>query len=233
MRLTVIIIILILAALAIGGLRIRSADQTSQERDYEDWKDRFSLESVARQAKSEGRQAVTIPAPHFEYSDAIALDEALSSYNLILAEPVEHTTLRHQSDDIRTWYKFKTLELLATGDHSACAKCPSVTPPDTLLPLKPGEFLVATAGGTLSINNVRVTMNDPEYPPFQRSKKYLLFASIRSNGVARIGLGPTGVFNVDETGLIEPINKKPHPIRNEMKERFGSSITTLKELIPK
>ena len=212
---------------------MRLSVQTPQQGGYEGWKERFSLENVARQAKAEGKRAETIPAPHFEYSDMIDLDQALSSYNLILAESVEHMTLPHQSDEIRTWYKFKTLELLVPGDHSACADCSSVTPPDALLPLRPGEFLVATAGGTRTISDVKVTMIDPEFPPFQRSKKYLLFASIRPTGVARMGLGPTGVFTVSEAGVIEPVNKRPHPIKKAMRERFDSSITKLKELIAK
>ena len=227
-------VLLGLCALALlGGVKIYSDNKTPDDPAFEAWKKRNSLKNVARKAKASGRSEVTVPAPDFEYGDAIDIDQALAAYSVLIAEPVAEMSQLYGGDEVRTWYKFKTHEVVSDAGAPACPTCPPVEPPAELLPLNDGEFLVAQAGGSIKIDGVRVTMVDGHFPPFQKSHKYLLLASMTPSGVARIEIGPTGVFRVNEDGRVEPVNKKPHPIKGGMERRFNSSVAGLKEHLGK
>lgn len=230
MKPTTIVVALCVLIVITGATILSSVNQPHQDVEFEGWKGRHSLRSIAREARARGQHKVSIPAPDFEYADDITIDEALSSNSVIIAEPIEAKTFAHGSDAIRTWYKFRTVETLSQVDYS-CPTCPSVNPPEELFPLNPDEFLVCTAGGSLVIDGVQVNMVDADFPPFERGKRYLLLASITPKGFARIGSGPTGVFTVSDSGAMEPINKKPHRIKSAIEGRFGSSIVRFKETL--
>lgn len=191
---------------------------------------RGTLKWYAQQARDKGEQQAVIPAPLVNYAGSDSMEEALSYYSIVIAEPIEERTYIHNSDEILTWYKFKIVETLSQKTAPPCSPCLSyIDPPNELLPLNADEFLVAKYGGTVMVDDMKVTMKDLNYPPFSISKRYLLLVSIKSSGDAAIGGGPMGVFTVGDNGALESINKKPDPIKLGIQNRFGNSVSKLRE----
>lgn len=132
------LVLLGVEALAFGVIRNAS---TIQKKDAP-YKDR--LKWSAKEAKSQGRQKITVPAPLIEYlggAGTITSDEAFSSTTVVIAHLVSKQS-HVRDDDIITWNKFAIDEVLSEAKELPCPGCAPGDPPSDLLPLQTGEILI-------------------------------------------------------------------------------------------
>lgn len=188
------------------------------------------LEWYAEKTKAKGENAITLNAPFIDYpgnSMSTHIDEAMSAFSTIIAEPIKQEVVATNDGDILTWYKFEIIESLSEHNPYQCTDCP--TPPVDFYPIKDNEFAMAKYGGSVTVDGVNLTMVDPTFPQLNLKKRYLLFISRGASGVATIGVGPNGVFEVGPNGSLTPINRNPHSIKDDIARRFGKSLEKVKE----
>ncbi len=191
------------------------------------------LKESASKAKAEGKSEVIIRAPIYRPAGASTLDEALLYNTAVIATPVDKTSYIRSPDDIITWYKFKVIEYLNRKPAIECPTCPApLTPPEGMSPLQEDEILIPRPSGSVEIDGVRVTSVESGFPPFMRSKKYLLFVRLDSSGrVGMLRMGAYGVFTVEENGDIRFINDKGHPFKHEIENTGSDAVEKLKAKI--
>jgi hypothetical protein len=193
-----------------------------------------TIKQHAERAKARGQQQVVLPGSRIEYAgEGLNLDEALSSYSLVVAQPIQEKTVITHPHSISTWYKLRIIETISPSKAPPCSHCfDSAKLPGELLPLSADEVVVTRSGGAVMVDGINITM-DSDFPPLFMSNKYLFLLSIEPSGVASIGAGPVGVFIVNDDGSVEPIIKKTHAINRGMQNRFGRSLSRLKESLQK
>lgn len=191
-----------------------------------------SVAARAARAKADGKNRVVLSAPQTEYAGSSAstdLDKALSYYTAVVARPVKiQSYIAPNGEDVVTWSRFKVVEVLSEKNQPACPACPVPTPPDEFSEVKKDEFVAVKLGGTVTVDGISVTMADPSFPEFQTGKKYLLFISKYPSGVALLGIGPKGIFTVDELGKIKGLNQDEHAVKRDIEGRFNDSLSGLK-----
>src|SRR2546427_12598660 len=104
---------------------------------YQEESKPVTLQGLAAQAKAKGQREVTFPtgATHL-YGIAQNVDEALSHFSLVVAVLVGRKSYVENSQEIRTWYKFKIVETLRRAPNNDCPSCPvALTAPQAMLPL--------------------------------------------------------------------------------------------------
>jgi hypothetical protein len=225
-------ILLILTGMVLvvaGTMRTKSGQQRLPQQEETR---RGTLKWHAQQAKAKGEQQVVIPAPIERVAHVTNLDEALSRFHLtaLIGQPVEEKSFAQGEDNIATWYKFKVKEYLSQQSVSECQKC-SLPPdvPQEFLPLKDDEILVLKAGGALVLDGVKVINQERDFPEFSNSQEYLLLLDLNlSTKVGRLSIGPYGVFTIDSNGSLKSVNKKPHPLKQEMEIRHLNSVERLR-----
>jgi hypothetical protein len=192
-----------------------------------------TINQHAERAKARGERKVLMSGSHIDRAgDGLNLDEALSHFSLVVAQPIQEKTVIAHPHSIATWYKLKIIETLQSN-APPCSPCPdSVEPPGEFLPLNTDEVAVARSGGAMMVDGVEVTM-DSDFPPLSLSKKYLFLLSPRPTGAAGIPAGPAGVFIVNDDGTLAPIIKESRPINHDLQKRFGHSLHRLKESLDK
>lgn len=233
MKKKIIIVIVVVAVVSIAAIKSQSwIRQQPQGEIRPDWKERGSIASAVKKAKEKGNNKIIVYPPEVSYVQSLSsMDEALSYYSAVIAQPVtKFTQISKDGEAVITWYKFKILETLS---DKVCDRCPPANDiPSEILPLNSDEIIVAKYGGTTSLDGVEVTMTNPSYPDFEMSEKYLLFLEVDPTRQAgNIMVGPAGIFTVKSSGDIVPINKADHPLKKFIKENYKSSIKDLKDYI--
>ena len=214
--------------LAVLSIVIYKAAAKNQSPRLEGIPHKNRLSWRVEKAKKEGLNRIELEPPTIDYLGAedSDLNSALQSCCVVVATPVEER-VNVQSDtgnDLLTWNKFRTTEQLTPLRPPMCGDCNSYVPPKEMLPLQPGEFLIPKAGGEQTIDGVTVSEVDPGFPAFKSGLNYLLLISLYPNGVAFTLGGPTGVFSVDEGGHLSPVAARNHPLKDQMKSIYGSSL---------
>jgi len=182
----------------------------------------------ARQARLKGKKEVTLLPPAIDYAGgAVGLNEALSFYTVVVAQPVAEKSVSLDGNTVSTWYKIKVIEVLSHGDGK-CPVCPSFDPPDDMLPLNKDELFVNKLGGAIQVDGVKVITHDPSSAPLSFSNKYLFFLSIEPSGVATIGGGPAGIFHIDDEEKIRALTDHS-ALKRDIDSRLGRSLSKLKE----
>jgi hypothetical protein len=194
------------------------------------WEDKNSLKEIARRSKEEGKDKVTIPGPFVEYPGMnMKVDGALRDYTVVVAEVITSKSYVFDSYGIGTWYKFRITDALSERNPEYCPTCPEAPEaPKDFTPINSDEFLLATGGGTVNIDGVEVTVNDRSLPVFESGNKYLLVISLTPSGVALLGAGPAGVFQVADDDKLEAVNKLNYPLQVEIRQRFAGKLSELK-----
>lgn len=223
--------LLTVVGIGIGFAAVAASKRKLQQSKREERPVKNQVTWYAEKAKANGSSKVTLPVPPIEYGGSsfeTDTDAALSYYSVVIAQPVtERVTVDETGNSIVTWYKFKVIETLHEKVSPACPGC-IPTPPEDLMPVDSDEFLASKLGGQIVVNGVTVSMDDPAFPQLKMGHHYLLYISRYPNGVADIGAGPNGVFTVDNEGKVEPINNDPHPLKKELRDRFGKSLVNLR-----
>jgi hypothetical protein len=220
----------VLAARNIGRLTAFQLRDSQQPEARENVPPNKRLQWYAEKTKAKGENAITLNAPFVEYpgnSMSTRIDEAMSSFSAVIAEPIKQAVVATEDGDIVTWYKFQVIESLSEHNPYQCEEC--APPPADFLPIQPNEFALPTFGGTVTVDGVELTMVDPTFPQLKLRKPYLLFISRGASGIATIGVGPNGVFEVEPNGSLAPINRNPHSIKDDIVRRFGKSLDKVKD----
>ncbi len=73
-------------------------------------------------------------------------------------------------------------------------------------------------------------MEEVGFPPFENSKKYLLLVAVdhaKQAGVVEVG--PSGALKIKSDDTLEPIGKNRSYFKTQIENRYGTSVTRLKE----
>lgn len=210
-------------------LGLYSYEDAAKLASLENSKDRGKLSWYADMAKAKGQQETVFRAPIESYAVPRSLDEALAHHYLLLIQPTEQKAYA-VNESIRTWYKFKVIETLSSPTVF-CADCGGLeTAPSDLLPLKSDEILASQSGGEIAMDGVRIISKDPDFPAFEKGKKYLVFLSLDSQKqVGMLQMGPWGTFGVDEKDQLNPVNEKlQHSVKHELTVGYEDSVSKLR-----
>ena len=224
MKFKLIALVLLAAGVIAAGL-IRTASTTHKK--SLPYKDR--LKWYAKEAKSEGRQKVRIPADLIEYlggAGTISAEEAFSSFSVVIAHLVSKESYP-RSEDIVTWNKFAIDEVLSEAKQIPCTTCGASDPPSNLMPLQKGEFLMSKAGGSVALDGVEIEQIEESFPQFETNQQYLLLITLNPAGTAWTMGGPVGVFKVDKHERLEPVRPSDHRVHKDFKEKYGNSLEQL------
>lgn len=223
MRKRVVIFLAVVVSIGLGfAVKTSSVNQDQGTRTA-------TLEGLAEQAKAAGKSEISFPTTVInEYGVTRDVNEALESFNVVVASVVYKKSFVDESDQIRTWYKFKIVENLHKSNKK-CDSCQSsLNPPADMEPAGEDEFLLLKDGGTVVIKGVKVTSYDPAFPDLSPSARYMFFISPNSNERnAAVSMGPFGIYEIDDKDDIEPI-RKDHPLGKDFKARFGNSMAKVK-----
>ena len=157
------------------------------------------------------------------------LDEALANHSVAIAQPVEKRTYV-EKHGLRTWYKFKVLEVLSQKplpSHSTWSSYAEA--PADLLPLSEDEMLMQGGDGSARIDGVTITQrtNSPDY---SLAEKYLLFLEFDSS--RRLATVPwsdeVGIFTVDGEGSVKATDGGSYDLKEQMGKRFGNTVERLR-----
>lgn len=191
----------------------------------------ISLQLLAKQAKAKGEQEISFPTDNLvDYAVSRTADQALSHYSLIVAVLEKQQSYLQQPDDITTWYRFKIIETLHQPLKNGCAECSVMPdPPADITRAQDDELLITRNGGTIVLDGIKVTVYDPKFPELSLSHKYLLFVypdpTIR---VQFFPMGPLGIYAVGDDDAIEPLFKVQSALNEDMRARFGNTLTGLR-----
>ena len=218
--------LIITVLLFLGVLPVQNKSKIEElERSPE----RGTLSWHAQMAKAKGKQSVNLRASLVDYAVPRSFDDALANYSLVVAEPIESRSFA-STFDIRTWYKFRLVEVLSTPPAS-CVDCeiPTLSPPQDLLPLGPNEFLSAQAGGDATVDGIKITSSDPTFPKLKTGKPYLLLVAFDSQKViGALRSGPGGAFEISGESLAPVTTELKYPLRQKFSEQFQNSLSNLR-----
>jgi hypothetical protein len=218
-----------------GTTRIKSKVQDDKLKALQEAPDRGTINWYARVAKAKGEKKINIPAQKAVYaSEYRDLDEALKYNGLIIAKPVDKVVVVNDDTLIRTWYKCRIIEKLSNIDLPQCRDCMpnDLTIPQDMYPLNKDEILIPQGGGSVDADGITVVYDDPLFPQFDISRKYLLLIQTDPSGqIGLLKIGPSGVFTIDNNNRLQPINESPHGIKTEMANRYNSSIELVRDHI--
>lgn len=228
-----LIIIMIVILVAVAGVVIKTKSLKSQqlrlavdERPPEENR----LNWYAAKAKEQGIAEVPIASPMVEYLGGASADltEALSSYSLVVAKPIQAQTIIDQTEHIVTWYKFEIVEVVNKTDKSVCMTCPIPLPPKEMFPVYEDEFVAGKYGGTVEVDGIKIKAIDNQFPDFKTGKEYLLFISRYDNGAATIGIGPNSIFTVENDGNLKKFNSLPNRVKEDIERNQGKSLLSVR-----
>jgi hypothetical protein len=207
-----------------------------QLREQDSSPDRTIVGQLHR-AKSTGVQVINIPGGHIWPQAIKNLDQMITDFKAVIAEPIEEQVYLADLNRLKTVYKFKIIEELSPGHPPSCAQCDSPPAvPDALLPLIPDEIVVAVPGGDITVDGIRLTYitnltvdlatgsvaaNTPveTWAPTDEApiasqlvakpKRFLLFLMMQSPVCGRIA-SPLAVSLVAADGRLGSVTHKPH-----------------------
>jgi hypothetical protein len=179
-----------------------------------------------RRAKERGDKKLRSHAVIPLYAQ-VDLDGAIDIYDLVIGEFVSSKSFPTDDDgNIVTWYKFKI-------DHTPSkGKTPRIVDPAPreLLPLAQDEVLVWKTGGSVELDGMEIEMEEVGFPPFEKSKKYLLVLALdHAKRTGNVEVGPSGALIVNPDDTLEPITKNRTFFKTEIENRYGTSVSKLKE----
>jgi hypothetical protein len=216
-------------ALAIAGLAsVGMIHSASKRQDANQKADRVgTFKERLQRAKARGDKKMRSGGVISLYAHA-DLDQALEIYDWVIGEFVSSKSFATDNDgSILTWYKFKVHETLSQAKLRV-SKIDS--PPAELYPLANDEILIWRMGGTVEIDGMEIEMEDVGFPPFENSKKYLLILAFDpAKQAGTVEVGPSGALLVKPDHTVEPLAKNRTYFKREIENRYGSSVSKLRE----
>lgn len=206
-------IILVSVLLAVAGVGITTLSQRSsrgsprlEELEQKENRRSMTIRERGELAKLRGKKQVVVPGTislHPVVKTVDEMDKTLSSYSLVLADPIGEIGYLGNSNTINSWYKFRLVDLITQAVQPRPAFALRELPRE-LFPVKNDEFLVPIPGGTVTLDGVQVTQRDQNFPPFDQTKRYLLLVSFDpSTKVAELALGSQAVLIVNADNSLD------------------------------
>ncbi len=190
--------------------------------------DRGTVMWYVERAQAKHQTEVQLPFPIAIYVEYQNFKHALKTGALIRAH-LEDSRTSFTSHEIFTWEKYRISEILWDQPSGDREPLPHGIPPDWL-PLQPGEFVVASPGGQVTLRGVRVTITDPDVTPLPKDEDRLLFLRFFSSGrIAVPHLGPRGVFSVRaDNRLRAMVDRDFNEVRRDLEDNFGLRINSVR-----
>ena len=187
------------------------------------------LASLARSARLNGQNSVQFSCPTAQSMTLGDLAQATKYATVALVEPVEQVVSPNGGDDIRTWIKFRMMDVLR---DRRTAGLPLAAVPNELLPLAPNEFVTWFCGGTATINGVQITESGPALPDFQRGHAYLMWFELTRAGYGAVGWRNEGVF-VTDGDKVRPItaDSANSQFDREMLQQVGTDVAAVRKYL--
>lgn len=209
-----------------GGSRAVAPDTPTPIPPRQRGEDPTTLRARVKKVKARGEKKARFGSPVPIYAETNGLEDAATNYLIVLARPLEATTLMLSPDKLTTFQKFEILDrFTAPKARSCCGPKTSDLPPG-LATSGPNEIYVRMNGGSYVIDDVEVTQ-EPEFD-FHGTEEYLLFLlPDETNVLGSLPLGPYGVFNV-KGDSVESILNHPHVLDTEIKSKHNGSLGRLR-----
>ena len=189
------------------------------------------LASLARSARLNGQSTAEFSCPTAQAMTLGDLKQATKYASVALVEPVGQVVSPNGGDDVRTWIKFRMMEVLR---DRRMAGMPLAGVPAELTPLAPNEFVTWYCGGTATINGVQVTEKGPAPPDFQRGHAYLMWFELTRAGSGAIGWRDEGVF-VTDGDRIRPVtaDSANSQFDRELLQQVGTTLSDIRAYLAK
>ena len=187
------------------------------------------LATVARTASLKGQSTAQFSCPVPQAIILGDLAQATTYATVALVEPVGRVVSPNGGDDIRTWFKFRIMEMLRERRQ---AGLPLAGVPAELTPLAPNEFVSWYCGGTATINGVRIVEEGPTLPDFQKGHAYLLWFELNNAGYGAMGWRDEGVFVTDGDKLSPAsVDGANSQLDRELIQRVGPSLNSIRKYL--
>ena len=189
------------------------------------------LASLARNAQLNGQSTAEFSCPTAQAMSLGDLAQATKYATAALVEPVGTVVSPNGGDDVRTWYKFRMLEVLR---ERRMAGMPLAGVPNELTPVAASEFVTWYCGGTATINGVQITEHGATPPDFQRGHAYLVFLELTRAGYGAIGWRDEGVF-VTDGEKIRPVSADGanSMFDRELLQKAGNTLPSIRAYLAK
>jgi len=228
MRKSIILLLFVaLVVAAIGTTKMKSRGNQERLSELQNSPQRGTLDWYAQMAAVKGERRVVIESPIPIYDEVTSLDEALSNYFVIRAQPIAIRSHVKDKESIWTWYKFRIIENLSQSSLPRPSNVPAA--PQDLIPGNPDELLLDYEGGNQVINGISVVQMPHGISPFLASKQYILFLTPDASGNGfRIPLGPSGVLVVRNDGSLESASRQAGDL---LQKEIGNSLARFREVV--
>ena len=186
------------------------------------------LHRYVREAHRTGKTSVKMDYPISQWAQERGLDDALARTTVVVAKLIGSATIS-TPDEIYTWRKYSIIEKLSQQSEVPADLCDKI--PDSLLPLKPEEFVVSEIGGTIIMDGVKLIQQDPrknEVPPQDRHLMFLLFTC--SGSIGLLNYGPDGHFSLDDSDNIHVSEHSKNRLKDELLSRTGGKLSELRSI---
>lgn len=190
--------------------------------------DPTTVNARVKKAKSKGASAIKLPTTVGYYSEINGLDDALTQFDVVLAQPVEEKSYLLDPRGITSFIKFRVIESLSrVSKRDAQPCCIPENVPNDLPPVHPGEIYVAQTGGRVVVDGVEVTQ-EPSVE-FDKSQTYLLFLQQDElRGIGSLSLGRQGIFSLTSGDELVSLSDKMQPLRRDLENLHGKSLNALR-----
>jgi hypothetical protein len=187
-----------------------------------------SLYYLAQQARSEGKSRIVVPPPVGDPLITSGLDDFVDDTVVVTATIRSGKTFLsgYYKDELTTWYTVRVASTSVLAGDRAPVVPPAGTVPEPLLPLAPGELLVAVSGGRLNIDGVEIISDSLMPRQFSVGHSYLLFLKPRGAGlpVTMVHGGPIGACELRDDSLRPLFPESSNPAASDIAARFHNSL---------
>ena len=183
-----------------------------------------SLSDLAKQAKAEGKTSLEFPPPAETPLICDGLDDYVDD-SLVVTGTIRSSQAfpsGSYNNNVTTWYKLRLTGIV--GGNRPLAP-PRSTIPTELLPLLPGELLVAVSGGRLTIDGVEIISDSALTRQLIVGSSYLLFLDTRGLDTTATAIrgGRLGAYEM-RGDTIRALSKESNPVATDIESRFHSSL---------
>lgn len=224
-----------LTLLVIASIIMAIGNQAQREPQASDTifsRNASTLAERVQEARRQGKNRIVFPAPLGIPAHVKSLSEAFDNFEVLVVQPISQESCPQGDSDIVTWHRFKVIDDLshANARQTSHQELEALLPKNIALQdIGNDEVLVRQAGGILNIDGVTLIQETNDFPLLSTHQRYLLFLSkSRSEKIARMELGPDGVLAIDQEGQLSPLVDHKHPVYNEIRQSYGSSLARLK-----
>ena len=187
-----------------------------------------SLQQLANDARAQGVNELfqTVSAIHVGVD---GVDEAVSHYSVVVAQPVAQSTHITDPYTFMTWYKFRVYETLSSRPYE-CSDCSTDQPFDDLLPTNADEILIPDQGGRVVVDGVTFNKGENLVPTYDMNSTYLLFVDVDSmRKIGSVRVGPVGVFIINGDTLRPVVGGST--INSDLSARYANSLSQFRSAL--